>query len=200
MFDPFLMRMIAPPLDRAGQALAARCWSANRITWIGFAIGCGGAIAIAMGAMGWGLAAILLNRVCDGLDGAVARATRRTDFGGYLDIVLDFVFYGLVVAAFAVDDPSRATAAAVLLASFMATASSFLAFAVIAARRGLEHATVRHKSLFFAWGVAEGGETIAFLVIACLWPDAFVPAATIFAAMCWLTAAQRIGAAAAAFK
>jgi len=36
---------------------------------------------------------LLANRVVDGLDGAVARATVATVRGAFLDIVLDFAFY-----------------------------------------------------------------------------------------------------------
>lgn len=200
MIDPLLMRIMTPPLDSAGRALARFGWSANGVTYLGFAIGCLAAVAIAVGETGLGLLGIGLNRLFDGFDGAVARATRRSDFGGYLDIVLDFLFYGLVVAAFAIADPANAVAATVLLASFLATASSFLAFAVIAARRGIEHATLRDKSFFFSWGLAEGFETIAFLIVVCLWPGIFVHAAYFFAVMCSLTAVQRIVAARRAFK
>jgi phosphatidylglycerophosphate synthase len=199
MFDPVLMRALAPPLDALGQRLAARGWRANTVTWMGFAFGCAAALAITAGWYGWGLAGIVVNRLFDGLDGAVARATRRTDFGGYLDIVLDFIFYGLVTAAFAVADPARAVAAPMLLARINCTAASNLAYAIIAARRGIDEQQERSKSFFFAWGLAEGGETIAFLVAVCLWPGAFSALAILFAVLCWITAAQRIAAAAARF-
>ncbi len=47
------------------------------------------------------LICIVLNRFGDGLDGALARMTRATDGGGFLDIVLDFIFYASVVLGFA---------------------------------------------------------------------------------------------------
>lgn len=200
MFDPFLMRHLTPVMDRGGRILAAAGISANAVTWTGFAVGLGGAAAIAADHYGWGLGLILANRAMDGLDGAVARASRRTDLGGYLDIVLDFIFYGVVTAAFAVADPARAVAAAFLLASFMATAASFLGFAIIAARRGLTTDTYEHKSFFFSWGLAEGGETIAFLVAVCIWPTLFTPLAYVFATLCWITAVQRIALARDVFK
>ncbi len=200
MFDPVLMRAMTPILDRAGLHLARRGWTANGVTWLGFSIGCGAALAVANGHTIIGLGCIALNRLCDGLDGAVARATARTDLGGYLDIVLDFIFYGLVTAAFAVADPANAIAASILLASFMATAASFLAFAIVAARRGVDGTSHGKKSFFFSWGLAEGFETIAFLVVVCLWPGTFVPLTTAFAVLCWLTAAQRITFAMDMFK
>ena len=61
-----------------------------------------------------------------------------TDLGGFLDIVLDFIVYAGMVFAFAVADPgANALAAAFLLFAFMGTGSSFLAFAMMAAKRRL---------------------------------------------------------------
>ena len=66
---------------------------------------------------------LLLNRALDGLDGALARLSRVTDRGAFLDIGLDFVFYAAIPLAFAVSDPAaNALAAAVLLAAFSARA------------------------------------------------------------------------------
>lgn len=44
----------------------------------------------------WGALGLwLLNRVFDGLNGMVARAHAiQSDFGGYLNIVLDFIYSG----------------------------------------------------------------------------------------------------------
>ena len=94
------------------------------------------ALAVAMGMMLVAFVLILLNRFCDGPDGAVARATAPTDFGGFLDIVFDFIFYAMVPFGFALDDPANALAACFLVVSFFGTAVSFLAFAVMAERRG----------------------------------------------------------------
>ena len=55
---------------------------------------------------GAALLLFILNRLFDGLDGAVARATRRTDRGGFLDIVFDFAVYGAVPLAFALREPA----------------------------------------------------------------------------------------------
>ena len=61
-----------------------------------------------------GLCMIILNRVADGLDGAVARSTGQTDFGGYLDLVVDFIFYSAIPLAFAIANPDHAIAACFL--------------------------------------------------------------------------------------
>lgn len=192
MLDPLFVKVLKNPLGRAGGMLATRGVSADVITWAGFALGALGAIAIASELYILGLCFILLNRIADGLDGAVARATRQTDFGGYLDIVLDFITYTAVAGGFALSNPDHTTAGVVLMVSFMGTASAFLAFAVIAAKRGLSTEARGRKSFFYVGGIAEGSETIAFFVIVCLWPEVFVTATWVFAIMCWLTVAQRI--------
>ena len=147
------------------------------------------------------LVVILLNRVADGIDGAVARASAAprgngaTDFGGYLDIVLDFIFYAGVVFGFALADPANGAAASLLLFSFIGTASTFLAFSALAAKRGLSTAARGRKSIYYLGGLAEGGETIVFLCLFTLWPAWFAVFAVIFSAMCWVTIVCRIVAA-----
>ncbi len=199
MFDPFFMRLLKQPLDRAGAALASRNVSANAVTWAGFAAGLLGAAAIAGGFYALAILILALNRLADGLDGAVARITRPTDFGAYLDIVLDFVVYTAVAGGFAIAGPENTTAAVVLMVSFMGTASAFLGFAIVAAKRGLESAAAPHKSFFYVGGLTEGSETIIFLLMVLLWPHMFPVMAWIFSILCWITVAQRIRAARAQF-
>jgi phosphatidylglycerophosphate synthase len=192
MLDAPLRRIIDPPLDRIGRRLAAAGVSANAVTLGGFAIGL---LAIPCLAAGWyaaALAAILLNRLADGLDGAVARRTRLTDLGGYLDIVCDFIFYAAVPFGFALARPQDAAPAAFLILSFVGTGTSFLAFAGIAARRGLTAEARGRKSLYYLGGLTEGGETIAAFVAFCLFPAAFPWLAWLFGAACWLTTLSRV--------
>ena len=137
-------------------------------------------------------ALIVVNRIIDGLDGAVARASTPTDRGGYLDIVVDYVFYASIPFAFAVIDPvHNAIPAAALLAGFCLTCSSFLTFATIAAKRGLETDTHGKKSFFYSTGLVEGTETIAFFLAMAAMPQWFPVLAWVFAALCVLTAIQR---------
>ncbi len=85
---------------------------------------------LAFGHYGAALLVILINRLLDGLDGAVARHGRPTAFGGYLDIVCDMAFYAAVPLGFALAQPENAVWAALLLASFVCTCASFLGRAV----------------------------------------------------------------------
>lgn len=194
MFDGIMRRALDPSLDQAGKLLARRGVRANHVTLIGFGLGLLAAALISFGLPGWiAVFPLLASRVADGLDGAVARASSITDFGGYLDIVCDFTFYGAIPLAFVLRDPSvNGIAGAVLLASFYANGSSFLAFAILAAKRGLETRMRGVKSLYFTAGLLEGTETIAFFVVICVWPGLFVPLAMGFGALCFLTAFSRI--------
>ena len=191
MFDARLRPLIDPPLNAVGRRVAALGMGANALTLIGLAVGLAGAGAVAFQQFGAGLALIALNRLLDGLDGAVARATGPSDFGGYLDIVADFAFYVAVPVGFGIADPANTLAALVLVASFVLTGTSFLAYAVIAAKRGQETASHGAKSFFYSTGLAEGGETIAVFAAMCLWPAAFTLVAYSYAALCVLTVLQR---------
>ena len=193
MLDARLRRLIDPPLDRLSVPLAARGLSANAITVAGFALGLCAAVAIAGRAYLLGLTLLLLNRLCDGLDGAVARRRGVTDLGGFLDIVLDFLIYAALPFAFALADPAaNALPGAFLIFSFMGTGSSFLAYANMAAKRGIATELRGRKSLYYLGGLTEGTETIVAFVLACLWPAWFPLIAWTFGALCWLTTATRI--------
>jgi phosphatidylglycerophosphate synthase len=172
---------------------------ANGITVAGFLVGAAAWTALALAAYPVALVLILANRVADGLDGAVARRLGPTDLGGYLDIVLDFLFYSGVPFFFAVGRPEFALPAAFLVFSFVGTGCSFLAFAVIAAKRGITSQARGRKSIYYLGGLTEGTETLAFFVAICLLPDWFAVLAWIFGALCWITTIGRIAAAFAAF-
>lgn len=191
MFDAKLRPLIDPPLNRLGSALARRGVTANAITFLGLALGLAGAAAISGGYFGAGLGLILANRLLDGLDGAVARANGPTALGGYFDIVADFAFYVSVPLGFGLVDPANTQAALVLVASFVLTGVSFLAYAVIAAERGARTDAHGRKSFFYSTGLSEGGETIAVFIAFALFPAWFVPLAYAYAALCVLTVFQR---------
>ncbi len=192
MFDarlqPWLRRAFDPPAAR----LAAAGVSADAVTLAGFALGAAAAGALAICAYKTALALILANRLGDGLDGALARRLGATARGAFLDIALDFVFYALVPLGFALADPPRnALPAAALLAAFIGTGSSFLAFAALAAERGLKAPAFPAKGLYYLGGLTEGAETLAAFVAMCLWSAAFPALAWTFAALCALTTLMR---------
>jgi phosphatidylglycerophosphate synthase len=200
MLDAKLRPLIDPPLNAIGGALAKAGITANAITFTGLALGLGGAAAIALGHIGWGLALILANRLLDGLDGAVARARGPSDLGGYFDIVADFAFYVSIPLGFGILAPANTLPALVLVASFVLTGVSFLAFAVIAGKRGATTEAHGRKSFFYSTGLAEGTETIAVFIAMCLLPAWFGVLAYGYAALCALTVFQRSAMAVSAFK
>ena len=193
MLDAAMRKVIDPVLNRMGAQAARAGVAANAVTLAGLGFGLLAAALIALGAPGWALLPLGLSRLADGLDGAIARATQKTDFGGFLDITCDFVFYGAIPLGFVLADPgTNGAAGAFLLASFYANGASFLGFAILAERKKMTTEARGVKSLYFTGGLLEGTETIAFFVALCLWPVWFAPMAWVFGALCFFTAASRV--------
>ena len=193
MLDPYATALIRRPVTAAARQLARWGLSANSITLAGFVLGLFAAFLIANQLYLTGAAAIFGSRLLDALDGAVARLGQPTDAGGFLDIALDFLFYASIPLAFALADPAQnALAAAVLLAAFMGTSASFLAFAVLAAKLGLSSTAYPNKSFYFLGGLTEATETLACFAAMCLWPQHFAALAYGFAALCAITIVTRL--------
>jgi phosphatidylglycerophosphate synthase len=193
MLDPYATALIRRPVTAAARQLARWGLSANGITLAGFALGLLAAFLIANQLYLTGAAAIFGSRLLDALDGAVARLGQPTDAGGFLDIALDFLFYASIPLAFALADPAQnALATAVLLAAFMGTSASFLAFAVLAAKLGLSSTAYPNKSFYFLGGLTEATETLACFAAMCLWPQHFAALAYGFAALCAITIVTRL--------
>jgi len=191
MIDAALLPTQRRLLQPLAQVLVARRISADRITLAGFLLGVLAVPALAAGQFWLALGFIALNRLADGLDGAVARLNGPTDRGAFIDIAFDFLFYALVPLGFALAAPQNALPAAVLIVAFVGTGSSFLAFAAIAAKRGMNAADYPTKGLYYLGGLTEGAETIALFVAMCLWPAAFPLLAYVFALLCALTTLTR---------
>lgn len=199
MLDHVVRPLVDPALNAAGRVLARAGVSANAVTLGGFAVGLAAVPAIATGNYAAGLGLILANRLSDGLDGAVARVRGPTDLGGYLDIVCDFILYSGWAFAFALAEPGHAVPAAFLMLSFMGTGSSFLTYAIFAAKRGISTEIRGSKSLYYLGGLTEGTETILAFVLFCLLPQFFAVTSTLFAIACWVTTVSRMLAAARSF-
>ncbi len=194
MLDKYATELIKPAVNALASKLVLAGLKADHITFAAFFIGISAALLIANGAYFEGSAAILVSRLGDALDGAVARQTQTSDAGGFLDISLDFLFYASVPLAFAVSNPAaNALPAAALLAAFMGTGSCFLAYAVLAAKRGVSSSVqYPNKSFYFMGGLAEATETLAFFLAFCIWPEHFAVLAYAFTALCCVTIGTRI--------
>jgi phosphatidylglycerophosphate synthase len=195
MIDRAATLLLKPGLQWLGRGVVRLGIGADAVTLFGFGLGLAAALAIALGAPLAGLALLLASRLMDGLDGAVARLTRATDRGAFLDITLEFLFYASSPLAFALADPStNALPAAVLLAAFVGTGSSFLAFALLAERRGLKSTAYPHKGIYYLGGLTEAGETLLCFALMCLWPEHFAWWAYGFAALCAVAIVTRLRA------
>ncbi len=201
MLDAPTRRLIDPTLNRMGRRLALSGIAANTVTLIGLGLGLLAAVFIAIGQPLLALLPLLASRLADGLDGAVARATRKSDFGGYLDISSDFLFYGAIPVAFVITDPAaNGVAGAVLLASFYFNGTSFLGYAILAEKHKMTTSAQGVKSLYYSNGLLEGTETILFFVLLCLFPLYFPAMAWVFGTLCLLSGAMRIAGSRKVFR
>jgi phosphatidylglycerophosphate synthase len=193
MFDKAVQSVLKPAFTFTARVAIKAGLSANNVSVAGFFVGLAAAFLIANQYYVLGAILILLSRIFDGIDGTVARLTQATDQGGFLDISLDFLFYAAIPLAFAFANPTvNALPAATLLAAFIGTGSTFLAFAAFAEKRGLHSSNLPDKSFYFLGGLTEATETIAVFVVMCIWPAYFAVLAYGFAVMCCITIATRI--------
>ncbi len=193
MLDSFSIKIIRWPLTQTAKFVDKCGITANQTTLFGFAVGCLAFPSLITEHYLLALLFIGLNRLCDGLDGALARIQGITDSGGFLDISLDFLFYSLIPFGFVLANPEQnAIAGAFLIFSFVGTGSSFLAFAVMAGNQGIDNPVYKHKSLYYMSGLTEGTETILAFIAFCIFPQYFAVIAYLFGAACWFTTFTRI--------
>jgi phosphatidylglycerophosphate synthase len=192
MIDSGIRRYIDPPFNAAGRGLSGMGISANQVTIAGFLLGMLAIPLLAFELYYWALFFGTLNRVCDALDGAIARDQGISDVGGYLDIVLDFIFYSGVVFGFVLAQPEQAVYGAFLIFSFVGSGTSFLTYSIFAAKHNLSTEARGKKSIYYLGGLTEGFETIITFILMCLLPQYFWLIALIFGSLCWVSTAGRI--------
>lgn len=194
MFDKFALKLTKPAVDRIADYAIRHKITADQMTFAGCGLGLFSSLLIASGTPQVAVLPLLMGRIADGVDGAIARGgNEQTDRGAFLDIALDFVFYASVPLAFAIANPAaNALAAAVLLAAFVTTGTSFLAYAALAAKRGEKSSEYPTKGIYYLGGITEGAETILMFTLCCLWPAWFAGLAYIYAALCAFTTFTRI--------
>ncbi len=193
MFDRWALKLARNPLNRGASYLKDAGYTPDQVSVASFCVGLSAVVALYLHLYWLALIVILVNRIGDGLDGALARMTQETDAGGFLDIVLDFVFYSVVVLGFGLAAPvENGLAAAVLLFTFVGTGGSFLAFAVMAERRGIKSLVYKNKGIYYLGGLTEGSETVLFFILVCIFPDFFPVIAYCFAALCLITLITRV--------
>lgn len=188
MWDLKLRKIVAAVVDRIA-AVIGHVLTANQLTVAALICGLAAAGFTAVGSYQLGVACWVLNRLLDGIDGPVARQFKQqSDFGGYIDIVSDFLVYALVPIAL---QPSCLT---LLLASyFVNCVSLFKLAALLEARDSANECT----SVRMPPALVEGAETIVTYTAALLFPHYSVSVTqnllfSIFAAAVVLSAMQRL--------
>lgn len=201
MLDPFFARALKSPLDAGAEALLTRQVNANLLTWAGFGAGLLAAVLISIGWTAVAFVVLLASRLADGLDGAVARASKSTDFGAYLDIVLDLIVFTALAAGFSLADPANKFAGLALMITLAGVGTASLALQLFAAKHGvgLEGDDSAQQGPFYVSAFIEGSEVTLFFLIALVWPHTFPVIGWLFAIACGVTIAQRIFQARAAF-
>ena len=194
MLDKFVTPYIKPILTPVVELLDKRGIHPDQVTLVGFVIGLLAVPLLAAQLWGAALIMIILNRILDGLDGALARHQKSSSSaGGYLDICVDFLFYAAIPVGFALANPAvNALPAVILLCVFIGTGSTFLAFAIPAEKLNLARPQFANKSFYFLNGLTEGTETIAFFIAFCLWPAYFSELAYTFAFLGTITVFTRL--------
>ena len=135
MLDRPARRLLTPALDAVGGRLAAAGVRPLAVTGAGWLAGVGACVAVGFGQWTLGLVLWLVNRLLDGLDGAVARRRGATDLGGFLDIVADFSIYAGFVLAVAIAVPDARLAVLTLLTAYYVSGTAFLALSSLIERR-----------------------------------------------------------------
>jgi len=192
VLDPYIRPIIDPPLNVLSRKLVGLRFTANRMTIVGFFFGVAAILSIMIHQYGLAASLIICNRLADGLDGAIARHSQLTDFGGFLDIVCDFIIYSGIVFAFGMTTPANLLYASFLIFSFIGPMTSFLAYAVIASKRQIITQKRGKKSFYYLGGICEGTETAIVLILFCVIPHYFNIICMIFGVLCWLTTLGRI--------
>ena len=170
MFDEPFRARFAPIVRPLVPVLARRAITPNHVTVAAFVLGIIASVLMARGWTSVGLAAWLISRVGDGLDGALARETNQsTAFGGYLDITLDMAAYAAMTVAFAVLYPDFGVQWALVLAGYVLVITTTLALSDAAGALGRQVSATERKFQFTP-GFAEAGETNIMYTLWVLFP------------------------------
>ncbi len=192
MFDRQIQKHTQRPLQYIAK-LFLKFISPNQMTLIGFSFGVLMCLSIIIDQYLIAIIFLFLNRLSDGLDGAMARLQTPTPLGGYLDIVLDFLIYGGFVLSFGITEENNTFLSMILLFCYIGTGSTFLAKAAILPSLTNQNLNEEiPKSFHYAVGLIEGTETIIFMFFCLLLPSLFTYLASIFILLCLITIVFRI--------
>ncbi|MCB0107294.1 MAG: CDP-alcohol phosphatidyltransferase family protein [Caldilineaceae bacterium] len=182
-------RFLAP---MAGQMFAAI--HPNAVSIIAMFIGLGSVAAVVAQFYWVGLTLWAINRIMDGLDGVIARVhQKQSDFGGFLDLFLDFVIYVTVPIAFIWAMPTTANlwAGIALLGSYVMNSISWTTLAALLEKRHRQSSN-RLTSMEMPTGLVEGAETMLFYTLFYFLPGSVAILFALMAVLVYDTAAQRV--------
>lgn len=199
MFDqigrPIKEKLLTPFIKRLGMKIHP-----NAVTLFAFSLGIYSVILILKGQLISALVFWLLNRLFDGIDGTIARVTdKQTDFGGYLDLILDFIIYAAVpislyyyqlTAENSSDPTALSISLACLLASFYVNTASWMVPAALIEKRGRPSNTT--TSIEMPSGIIEGTETILFYSLFLLFPSFLLELFWIMTILTWITILHKL--------
>lgn len=196
MFDRSIQRLIQKPLSFLGKFLL-KILQPNQITFIGFFFGIVMCFLIFIHSYFLAILFLFLNRLCDGLDGVMARQTSPSPLGAYLDIILDFIIYAAFVLVFSLENEINLLTGVFLLFTYICTGTTFLTQAIIQPQ--LDYSQQQDntedgipKSFIYASGLIEGTETIFFMFLCLIMPKAFPILGFLFSVLCLITAIARV--------
>lgn len=175
---------------------AGKVMHPNMISILSFAAGLVCVYFILCGSLMTAMILWFLNRLLDGLDGTVARTTGKTsDFGGYLDIILDFIIYCSIPVAlvYSNSSPEKYLTLSLLLASYYVNAASWMYLSAILEKRNLGALSNNEMtSVSMPPGIADGTMTIIFYTMFFIFPDNLKLMFGIFMILVVLSIVQRM--------
>lgn len=182
--------LLTPLADR----LSARSINPHFVTLAGIAATLVVLAAVGMQMFWLALLFILINRVCDGLDGMTARQQgRESAFGAFIDTFADIFLYSGVIFMLVLGGQSAfALPALFLLFTWLVSATCTTAYTEAAEQKALPDDLRRRKSLFFLDGIASQSETTIVLILICLLPSYFPVIAIFYGVACLLTSGARV--------
>lgn len=168
----------------------------NYVTAVSLVPGVLCAWCAAQGMYGWAVGLWAANRILDGLDGTLARQQgSQSDFGGYLDILIDFLVYALIPAGlvWGRPEPENWIALTFLLTVYYVNSASWMYLSSVLEKRGRgANASSEMTTVTMPAGLIEGTETVVAYFLFLLLPNQIVFTFSIFAVLVCITIGQRL--------
>lgn len=166
-------------LEEVSKKLTKYGVSANMITFAGLFFAVLGLNFLAIGGYFFAFLCLVLNRLCDILDGISARQHQITPFGAFLDICSDYASAGLFILGFILANPdNNATSGAFLLVAMLIAGTALLGAALVAGQSYQE--LNRSNSKICMWGAIQNADIFAALFLMSLFPLFFMQLALFF--------------------